>query len=207
MKIALSMALGGKFFIDQLLPLVEGSYRVDGRRENRAIGGISRGGFWAYHIGLRYPELFSAIGGHSAFFDRYHAPADSNPLDLALNAPDIERMRLWLDRGMNDYAAPGLDMMDQRLRQRGIPYQYTIYPTGEHNNAYWSGHVADYIQFYSALWHGGITPSADLGILPSQAQPLLFVTNTPRPPVRVLNLAMASPYFCRWWHFLARRVR
>ncbi|MCU0479588.1 MAG: CapA family protein [Anaerolineae bacterium] len=174
----------GAVFLDQLMPLAESSYRIDARKETRAIGGISRGGFWAYQIGLRRPDLFSAIGGHSAFFDRFHAPPEANPLDLALSAPNIETMRLWLDRGANDYAAPGLDIMDERLSQRGIPYTYIIHPEGEHNNTYWSAHVAEYIQFYadSLVFSQSpdATPSLDLGILPPQ--PALFVTNTPRSP-------------------------
>lgn len=174
----------GAVFLDQLMPLVESAYRIDARKETRAIGGISRGGFWAYQIGLRHPELFNAIGGHSAFFDQFHAPPESNPLDLVLNAANIETTHLWLDRGVNDYAAPGLDIMDERLTQRGISYIYTIYPEGEHNNTYWSAHIAEYIQFYADSFALSQTPegtpSLDLGILP--AQPALFLTNTPRPP-------------------------
>jgi len=174
----------GNVFLDQLMPLAESTYRIDARKESRAIGGISRGGFWAYQIGLRRPDLFNSIGGHSAFFDRFHAPPEANPLDLALTAPNIETMRLWLDRGADDYAYPGLDIMDERLTQRGVPYTYIIHPIGEHNNTYWSAHVMEYVQFYAdsiaSQPSAETTPSADLGILP--AQPALFVTNTPRAP-------------------------
>src|SRR5690606_8114985 len=107
-------------FLTELMPLVESAYRIDARRETRAIGGISRGGFWALEIAFRHPDLFSAVGGHSAFLDPDHAPDDYNPLDLALNAPGLESLRIWLDRGADDYAAPGLELMDERLAQRGI---------------------------------------------------------------------------------------
>ena len=63
-----------------LLEQTEGRYRTNGAR---AIGGISRGGFWAYHLGLRFPYDFVAIGGHSPYFDRDHAGPADNPLDLA----------------------------------------------------------------------------------------------------------------------------
>ncbi|PJF32698.1 MAG: hypothetical protein CUN52_00310 [Phototrophicales bacterium] len=183
----------GAVFLDQLMPLVESTYRIDAQKQSRAIGGISRGGFWAYQIGLRRPDLFNAIGGHSAFFDRFHAPPDANPLDLALSAPNIETMRLWLDRGANDYAAPGLDIMNERLMQRGVSYTYIIHPVGEHNNTYWSAHVAEYIQFYADSitidQTANTPPVSDLGILP--AQPVLFVTNTPRPPE--VMIPSASP--------------
>jgi poly-gamma-glutamate synthesis protein (capsule biosynthesis protein) len=191
----------GAVFLDQLMPLVESTYRIDARKETRAIGGISRGGFWAYQIGLRRADLFSAIGGHSAFFDRFHAPPEANPLDLALSAPNIETMRLWLDRGADDYAYPGLDIMDERLSERGVPYAYIINPIGEHNNTYWGAHVAEYIQFYADSFAitpplAENTPSADLGILPVQSA--LFVTNTPQalqaiPPTEEIGISLFLP--------------
>jgi enterochelin esterase-like enzyme len=42
-------------FLRDLMPLVEGEYRVRGVRDYRAIGGISRGGFWAFQIALKNP--------------------------------------------------------------------------------------------------------------------------------------------------------
>lgn len=160
----------GAVFVDQFMSLVESAYRVATTPDQRAIGGISRGGFWAFHIALRFPQMFSAVGGHSAYFDRYHAPPEYNPLDLALNAPGVESLRLWLDRGRDDFAAPGLDLMQSRLEDRGLTYTYTVHHEGQHNNAYWSQHVADYLAFYAADW---------MPQLP--VQPVTFATATPRP--------------------------
>ncbi len=137
-------------FLDELMPLVEGQYRIDARRESRAIGGISRGGFWAFEIAFRHPDFFSSVGGHSAFFAERQAPLDFDPLRLANNAPNLDTLRIELDRGSEDYAAPGLDLMHQRLDERGIPHTYTVYPEGQHNNAHWQLHVADYLAFYGA---------------------------------------------------------
>ncbi len=39
-----------------------GEFLSVGQPSGRAIGGISRGGFWAFSIALRHPELFSAVG-------------------------------------------------------------------------------------------------------------------------------------------------
>ena len=149
-------------FLLEFLPEVEAAYRIDARQATRAIGGISRGGFWAFSIAFRHPDLFSAIGGHSAFFARRHAPPEHNPLDLALNAEGIESLRVWLDRGVDDFAGPNLDLMHERLNQRGIEHTYQVQP-GEHNNQYWAQHVLEYLQFYAANWHGdsaAITVSA-----------------------------------------------
>ncbi|MEM6283531.1 MAG: CapA family protein [Chloroflexota bacterium] len=139
-----------RVFIEELMPAVESAYRVSTQRETRAIGGISRGGFWAFEIAFRHPQLFTAVGGHSAFFDPYHAPEDYNPLDLAVNAPDIDTLTIYFDRGAQDYARPGMDMMDTNLRERGVDYTYIVNAEGEHDSRYWSAHVEDYVAFYAA---------------------------------------------------------
>jgi poly-gamma-glutamate synthesis protein (capsule biosynthesis protein) len=174
-------------FLEELMPLVESTYRIDGRAEQRAIGGISRGGFWAYEIAFRHPDLFSAVGGHSAFFDPGHAPDEYNPLDLALSAPDIARLRLWLDRGVDDFAQENLDRMSANLTQRGLVHEYRIYPEGQHNNTYWQQHVADYLAFYAADWL--ISPN------PTSATAFIFATNTPNPalpPAATLTPAVST---------------
>lgn len=173
-------------FFSEMMPLVEAKYRVDLNRANRAIGGISRGGFWAFQIGLLHGDLFSTIGGHSGFFDRFHAPPDYNPLDLVLKLTPETAPRIAIDRGALDYAAPGLDIMDERLKAAGIPYTYTIYPEGEHNNLYWQEHIPEYLDFYVQPWLNTqpLPTSTPLGV-----ESVAFITNTPRP---TLNVASGS---------------
>ena len=120
-------------------------YRTNGKQ---AIGGISRGGFWAYQIGLRFPDQFVAIGGHSPFFDRYHAPPEYNPLNLADTLTPDTHLKLWLDRGSDDYASDGIERMHTALDAREIPHQYTIYPGGIHAEQSWSSFIDDYLTFY-----------------------------------------------------------
>ncbi|MEO0563259.1 MAG: CapA family protein [Chloroflexota bacterium] len=174
-------------FLEELMPTVAENYAVAEGRNQRAIGGISRGGFWAFHIGLKHPDLFAAVGGHSAFFDRFHASPEHNPLDLALNAPDIDTLAISLDRGANDYASPGLDLMDERLLERGVAYTYTVHPSGEHDNRYWSAHITDYLLFYAeAFSEGPLTPTppdpASFTFSPPRAtpDPLTFDFTPPR---------------------------
>lgn len=137
--------------LKELVPSVEPTFRADGQRATRAIGGISRGGFWAFHLAFLYPGVFSAVGGHSAFFSLSHAPS-ANPLVLAQRAPDLDTLYIWLDHGRYDYAAPNIALLSQRLSQRGIPHQYVVYPEGRHEAAYWRAHVTDYLAFYGAAW-------------------------------------------------------
>lgn len=153
--------------LDELIPAIERDFCTWNDRAHRAIGGISRGGFWAYSIGLRHPDLFGAIGGHSAYFDRDNAPPEFNPLDLALNATGLEteRVRMYLDNGASDIVGGGLELFSSRLSSRGVPHTYIINPVGEHDDAYWESHLAEYMAFYGREW------PVNLGELPSCLEP------------------------------------
>ncbi len=143
---------GGEDYASLLMGLLDHlqqRYRSDGRT---AIGGISRGGFWAYHLGLRFPGRFAAVGGHSPFFDPNHVEPRYNPLELARSLALDAEMRLWLDRGSRDFAADGVDQMHVILRDRDIKHQYVVYSGAEHDEASWGRNVADYLAFYSAAF-------------------------------------------------------
>ena len=140
--------------LDELLPRFEKLYATWGTREGREIGGISRGGFWAFSIALRHPDLFAAVGGHSPFFHPDNAAPSSNPLDLIedLPVPTIESLRLWVDRGAHDYAEPGITPFVRTLEDRDIDATVILYPTGKHEVRYWKSHVREYLAFYGATW-------------------------------------------------------
>lgn len=159
-------------FLNELLPHIEGQFRIDGRRESRAIGGISRGGFWALQIAFRHTDLFGSVGGHSAFLDDFHAPPDYNPLRLAQSSEAINHLSIWLDRGKDDFTAPALDLLHERLTERGLAHQYTIYPEGQHGPDYWRQHVSEYLAFYGQHLQSDSAPTPP---------PMIFVTNTPQP--------------------------
>lgn len=134
-----------------LLVQVDERYRTDGRR---AIGGISRGGFWAFHLGLRFPNSFVAIGGHSPFFDADHAAPADNPLDMAQNLRADTHLRLWMDRGTNDYAADGIERMRVILRGGRVPHEFVVHAGGDHSEASWRRFVGDYVSFYARAFAG-----------------------------------------------------
>jgi len=142
--------------LDELMPAVESQFCTWDDREYRAIGGISRGGFWAYSIGFRHPDVFGAVGGHSAFFpsDLRAVPSLFNPLEIAQNSsllPEAD-LRMYLDNGAADSAGPSQQALSDRLKERSIPHQYIINPIGDHSNDYWSSHVTEYLSFYGETW-------------------------------------------------------
>ncbi|MCP4418186.1 MAG: hypothetical protein GY805_16310, partial [Chloroflexi bacterium] len=88
--------------LHDLIPFVEQTYCAWADRAGRAIGGMSRGGYWALEIAFRFPEKFVSVGGHSAaLLDQYAWPA-INPQFTGLSQ-DLGDLRIYLDIGANDY--------------------------------------------------------------------------------------------------------
>jgi len=54
------------FFLQEFIPLVEKKYRIAKGRSNRAISGISMGGYGALRFAFSHPEMFSAVSAQSA---------------------------------------------------------------------------------------------------------------------------------------------
>ena len=136
-------------FINNLIPAVDGEYRTLRDRSQRAIGGISRGGNWAVHIGLQHPKLFGAIGAHSTpVFS-----SDSNPEIIRwLRAIPLDEMpRIYLDAGENDRWLQYTQVFEQILNDENIPHEWHLYP-GFHEDAYWQAHMEEYLRWYAQGW-------------------------------------------------------
>ncbi len=144
------------FLLNELIPALERfetGYCLWSARDGRAIGGISRGGFWAFSIALRHPDLFAAVGGHSPFFDPDNAVAETNPLDLATQAGlSKSAPRIWIDSAADDYVITMVERMAQTLQARDVAHEVIIHPTGGHEETYWKAHLAEYLAFYGRDW-------------------------------------------------------
>src|SRR5437764_12398734 len=65
----------------ELIGYVDQTFRTDARREARAIGGLSMGGYGALKLALKHPDLFGSANSHSGALVRRHAPIDpANPV-------------------------------------------------------------------------------------------------------------------------------
>ena len=142
-----------ELIVRELMPAVEAGFCVWADSSHRAIGGLSRGGYWAFWIAFSHPDLFDRLGGHSPYFYDADYPSDFNPNNLVDTAPGIERLSIYLDMGAQDTIVDvGVHDFVRRLRRRGIEPEYVINPVGDHTEVYWSAHTADYLAFYAADW-------------------------------------------------------
>jgi enterochelin esterase-like enzyme len=140
------------FILNELIPAIELNFCVWNVPAGRAIGGISRGGFWALSIALRHPDLFVSVGGHSPFFDDGNAPPENNPLNLAVAVPFDTPLKIYLDIARDDQAEPNTTRLSNLLRNNNVPHTYELSATGGHTNEYWISQARDYLDFYSLVW-------------------------------------------------------
>ncbi len=134
----------GSALAEALIPHIDTHYSTMLDKGGRGIGGLSRGGGWAFDIFLKYPDIFSSVGGHSpALFQ--HIP--ERFLELMRKAWTDQR--IWLDVGEQDDELHYLIRVDEDLKAADIPHVFIIDP-GEHDEIYWKAHVDEYLKWYAA---------------------------------------------------------
>ncbi len=146
---------------DELMPEVETTFCVQQYRDGRAIGGISRGGFWAFEIAFRHLDLFSAVGGHSPVFGQTDITPDIDPLSLATTIEPNDPLRMWLDMGDQDISLPGVEQLYETLSNRQLDVTFNISPGGDHSDNYWRSHLGNYLEFYGLNWSKNVADLPD----------------------------------------------
>lgn len=136
--------------VDALIPTIDSTYCTWDAAEGRAIGGISRGGYWALMLAFRHPELFTAVAGHSSHLRLETDSETYNPLATYATA-DLSHMRIWMDWGETDFLRTGQQTLQRSLESVGANLTTTVYPGG-HNEAYWMTHLEAYLDWYAAEW-------------------------------------------------------
>ena len=141
--------------VKDLVPYIDQNYRTLTDRQHRAIGGMSRGGGWAIHLGLHYPNLFGRIGAHSpaVFYSdetqvhdwTWHLPRDQVPV-------------VYIDIGDNDSMGNSARWLDQIFTWFKVEHTYIVQP-GAHIAQYWTAHLPDYLRFYAAGWRNLPAPT------------------------------------------------
>jgi S-formylglutathione hydrolase FrmB len=143
--------------LDEAIPDARRRFRTG---TSTAIGGISMGGYGAFHIASLRPHAFCAVGGHSAAlwqsggasapgaFDDA-ADFDRNDVFAAARTGPFDRLRLWIDGGAADPFHDADAAFAAVLRSRGEHVVYHVWP-GAHTQSYWHTHMAAYLRFYAS---------------------------------------------------------
>ena len=142
-------------FLADLLPAVDARFRTLASRENRAVGGVSRGAEWALRLALRRADLFGAAGAHSI------SPSPSALADFYIWAeavPETVWPRVYFDAGYSDPQLPQMQAIIQVFDLLHRPCEKHV-PPGDHSDGYWSVHIGEYLLWYSAGWQKNNAPA------------------------------------------------
>jgi S-formylglutathione hydrolase FrmB len=165
------------FFVGELVPAIDRTYRTLPDRQARAISGTSMGGYGALHLGMRHADEFGAASAQSAallpmfpnpiptegrwgFYARilqgpFGSPLNeayweaNSPLTLAEHPEHFADLKLYFDCGDHDRYGfeEGAQLLDKILSVKGFQHEFTLRP-GNHG---WS-YLSQYMK-YSLLFH------------------------------------------------------
>jgi enterochelin esterase family protein len=112
-----------QYLLKEVVPLVEGNYRVADGRINRAIAGLSMGGGQATQIGLGHPDLFAWVGvfssGQAQSFETRYKALLENPKSTN------ERLKLlFIGVGKTDPGYPRVKQFSELLTAHNIRHVY-----------------------------------------------------------------------------------
>ena len=131
----------GRDLIEDVIPIVERSYKVSRRADDRAIGGLSMGGGQTINLAFGRPELF-----------RYVVVMSSGAQGLEQNYPKFfadpaainkQFKLLWVGVGKDDaLAVGGSRTIDEVLTRTKIQHVYRV-TEGRHEWTVWRHHLRE----------------------------------------------------------------
>lgn len=157
------------YFNNELIPLIDSSYRTLADKTHRAIAGVSMGGEAAIAYAQKHPELYcascavSGILGHPeqsqmAKTDKAYAASliANNPSAFVENATDeviqsLKSVRWYADCGDNDYFYEGNVEFFLAMKRRGIAIDYRM-RSGVHGWYYWVTGLGPILSFLSTVF-------------------------------------------------------
>jgi enterochelin esterase-like enzyme len=137
------MARGFERFREDLLreviPLVEATYRVKASREDRAIIGLSMGGWQSLTIGLKERKLFAWVGGMSAFL-----PGPAELVAEAFPEPKSDLKLLWVACGKDDRLIESSRKLSAALKEKQIAHEFKE-TSGDHSWPVWRRYLGEFM--------------------------------------------------------------
>ncbi|MBQ0088161.1 MAG: esterase family protein [Prevotellaceae bacterium] len=144
------------FFFTEFIPTIEKKYNAGGKKELRAISGLSMGGGGSIVYCQRHPEIFNSCYAMSPWLeessalrsnviDAYYYTVKSvyehSAIKFLENATDAQKQQLrsvrwFIDCGDDDFLAESSERMHMAMRKNGIPCEFRI-RNGIHNWEFW----------------------------------------------------------------------
>jgi enterochelin esterase-like enzyme len=136
----------GRDLLGDVMPYVERSYRTLPGRANRALAGLSMGGYQTLNVGLTNLDRFSQLGVFSSGLFGDKGPENFEKAHAALlDAPATkQRLRLfWIATGKDDFVMPATKGTLAMLDRHGIRYTYKE-TEGGHTWPNWRAYLREF---------------------------------------------------------------
>lgn len=159
------------FFIQELVPYIDGKYRTINSPAERGISGVSMGGYGALHLAMKHPDIFGSVSAQGAaliakfpnplptegrlgfyirLLDRvFGAPGSpwwnsNNPLTLADDPGKFPNLKIYFDCGTDDRYGfeTGAEALDAILNRHDFPHVFAL-RAGNHGWDYMQKYMAD----------------------------------------------------------------
>lgn len=168
------------YLIKELIPEVEKTFRVRAERNSRAIAGLSMGGYGAFKLAFRRPDLFSLAASMSGAFHAAAIVENQNSVEWKELKPSIfnvfgeenEKTRQANDlfRLVNNFPAESINLLPyfyfdcgsedsflplnikfaELLRKRKIAFEFHEF-SGEHDWNYWDRQILSILQLSATI--------------------------------------------------------
>lgn len=160
------------YIIKELIPEIDKKFRTKAARQDRAIAGLSMGGYGAMKFGLKFPAMFALAGtfsgalGVTEITDKNSQPWVSKSVmsvygdaesetrkanDLfgivkSLSAEQIKSLPfIYQDCGTEDFLIGNNRDFVKLLADKKIPHEYRELP-GIHNWKFWQSQVQEFLR-------------------------------------------------------------
>ncbi len=170
------------FFVQELVPFIDSSYKTQKIPSQRLILGDSFGGNISALIGYNYPDVFGNIGLHSAAF----WPNGNEVYNLIVNGnkKDIKYSSIW---GTYESLKQNMRNFRDNLTQKGYQFSWAEFPEG-HSWGLWRANIDKLLI--------DIFPSADMDIKEEKngkPEGYLLKQNYPNPFNPMTNISFTIP--------------
>lgn len=135
-----ALALEGDL-LEDVIPYVEGRYRVKAEPRGRAIGGVSMGGAQSLLIGLRHTDVFAWVLGLSGDVRDPQVLFDKIAPDAKTVNGRVAMLRMAIAR--SDARLETNQKFADMLKAKGITYTFDLHD-GAHNWPQWRVYLAQY---------------------------------------------------------------
>jgi len=135
-----------KDFLEDVIPLIDATFRVYADRDHRAIAGLSLGGAQALALGLSHTELFSRIAAFSPAMGAANNPATGG-VDFENVLADAAKINsqikfLWVSCGTEDTLFQSVQQFSGQLSQHKVEHIFRV-TGGAHTYPVWQRNLND----------------------------------------------------------------